>query len=116
MFVVSQVQHRKEAGQNDRYRPSAQDRQMENDDFFEYRFDAFLNCKDFVWDIYKKVLYRQHAKLFLQLEENIMRSLQSKDENIIGMTIVTTGLSDPDRSHLIDASTQVITLTRTRIL
>ena len=53
---VQILSRRKKAGEGSTYRAGAQQRQVEFDDFFEFRYQACLICKDFVLDVYHRIL------------------------------------------------------------
>ena len=53
---VQILSRRKKAGEGSAYRAGAQQRQVEFDDFFEFRYQACLICKDFVLNVYHRIL------------------------------------------------------------
>ena len=53
---VQILSRRKKAGEGSAYRAGAQQRQVEFDDFFEFRYQACLICKDFALDVYHRIL------------------------------------------------------------
>ena len=96
------ISHRKIAGEGDRYRPGAQQRQVDIDRFFEYRYDAYLNCQDFLFSVYNRMIKVEHSTLIKSLSDDVINAAASKDDYIY-MSCLSTGLSAADRSHVVDA-------------
>jgi hypothetical protein len=94
---------RKIAGEGDRYRPGAQQRQIKKDPFFEYRFDAFLICKNFMYSLYNRILMRENKPLLNFIRSDVRKASVAEGDNIY-MSCISTGLSVADRAHLMDAA------------
>ena len=124
---VQILSKRKKAGEGSAYRPGAQQRQVEFDDFFEFRYHACLICKDFALDVYHRILREKCTDLMEALRDDIHAAASSSGgahscisssilllhtylllsfspSDKLYMSVVSSGLSESDRSHLIDLS------------
>lgn len=104
---VEVLSHRKRAGEGDRYRPGAQQRQFDSDNFFEFRFDAYLTCKNIITGEYQKVLRAESEKLLESIKNDTRAAAHSVGDKL-HMTCISTGLSEADRPHLIDATVAML--------
>ena len=98
---------RKLAGEGDRYRPGAQQRQVDEDDFFPYRFDAFLICKNFMFSVYHRILRKENEPLLAFIKSDAREASGSTGDNVF-ISCISTGLSAADRSHLVDAAVTML--------
>ena len=104
---IQMLSTRKRAGEGDRYRPGAQQRQVDTDDFFEFRFDAYLTCKDILMEEYYKILKSESESLLESVRTDSRLAAQSIGDKL-HMTCISTGLSEADRSRLIDATISML--------
>ena len=74
---VKVLSRRKLAGEGDRYRPGAQQRQVDLDDFFEFRYDACLRCKDFVMDVYHRILLESSRSVLESIKNDVTTAAAS---------------------------------------